>query len=153
MERKTYLLPHVCQKVGWWMLLVSLLSITMFIAIDSTTGLSNINVALSYLVSILATCLPYLSMGLICLSQEKEEDEYVSHLRMRSLFWVVVFAFAAGIIEQSMNYIFVSFLTIEKRGVLSYMNFIVNPMSLAIVYVLIFKGSILFNTIKSRKDE
>lgn len=153
MEKKTYLLPHKCQTVGWWLLLLSLISIPVFITLDSHGHLANGGDIGGWVAMFIATCLPYIAIVLVCLSREKVEDEYINHLRVRSVFYVVVFAFIIGMLELASGFISSRLLTVGQMGqVAFYTKILTNPMILAVVYLLLFKGSILINTLKSNKD-
>lgn len=150
-------MPHKCQKAGWWLLLVWLVSVILFLTAQSIGG----NVADSietgvadYLWLFLGTCLPYIAVLLICVSKEKTEDEFINHLRIRSLLWVVAFAFVVGMLSLSLNYSLVRLGTVHQVGMVSmWVNLATNPLTLAVVYLLLFKGSVFINGLKSRNYE
>ena len=84
MKKKSILLPHTCQKIGWWLLLMIPLGVwfsDILYDFFSETQLfamveGNIRffIMVCYLLLIASTCM-------ICLSKEKVEDEMVSQYR------------------------------------------------------------------------
>ena len=71
---KTVLLPHRWQKVGWWMIVASVVLATAIAVVE----ISGIRVGFP----IMASWIPAVAgLLLLCLSQEKTEDEYIRHLR------------------------------------------------------------------------
>ena len=88
MKKKSILMPHTCQKIGWWLLLLIPLGVWFSdILYDyfSETQLfamveGNIRffIMVCYLVLIASACM-------ICLSKEKVEDEMVSQYRLRAI--------------------------------------------------------------------
>ncbi len=106
-----YLLPHIFRKIGWLVFVPSLVVILLLIT-DSVPGLDDDLLAFptfhltssEYLFGSgvsafyfgtegmlyeLLVCLAFVSAYMICFSCEREEDEYVEHLRMRSLLWAL----------------------------------------------------------------
>lgn len=88
MNNKSILMPHSCQKVGWWLLLLIPLTYgfyevlfhffhetRLFAVVNSN---SRFMTMLFYLVIIAAAFL-------ICLSKEKVEDEMISQYRLRAI--------------------------------------------------------------------
>lgn len=88
MKKKSILLPHTCQKIGWWLLLLIPLGVwfsDILYDFFSETQLfamveGNIRffIMVCYLLLIASTCM-------ICLSKEKVEDEMVSQYRLRAI--------------------------------------------------------------------
>ena len=108
-----YLLPHIFRKIGWIiftpccvMILVSWLGINDWFNDDRlsfiTLHIGNLNFfapeqegrsffyfAQEDMFSELVYCLTFLSLYMIAFSKNVVEDEYVEHLRMRSLVWAL----------------------------------------------------------------
>ena len=81
MNNKSLLMPHVCQKIGWWLFLVSILVDvvkTIFFHVFDSMEVAGW-MARSSSILMLA------SLPLICLSKEKVEDEMISSLRLRAV--------------------------------------------------------------------
>ena len=88
MKKKSILLPHACQKIGWWLLLLIPLvwgayeilyrffrETNLFAVVNNN---SRFITMVFYLVVIAAAFL-------ICLSKEKVEDEMVSQYRLKAI--------------------------------------------------------------------
>ena len=88
MQKKSILLPHACQKIGWWLLLLIPLGVwfsdmlydyfretPLFTMVE---GNIRFFIMVCYLVLIASACM-------ICLSKEKVEDEMVSQYRLRAI--------------------------------------------------------------------
>ena len=66
MNKKSYLLPHACQKAGWWMLLASLAFAVIYVLIEAGNFYDTLAEAPAILM-FLATGLPFLSLMMICI--------------------------------------------------------------------------------------
>lgn len=151
MTKKSLLLPHCFQTTGWWLLAISLVMLGVTLALDMNGNAQGTAFAV---LAIAGTCLPTLSLLLICVSKERHEDEYVAYLRTRSVLWVVAFAFVVGMIEQSTDYMSVRYLTMQQLGRQHFlMALLTNPALLAVVYLVLFKGALFINKVKISKDE
>ena len=89
------LLPHKYKKAGWIMLIVSFVVIVTYIVATrihfSLKADYTMQDIFNPIVRILPL-LPYLSIFLICLSREEQEDEFISHIRIRLLaFFAILF--------------------------------------------------------------
>lgn len=108
-----YLLPHIFRKIGWFvfipcwvMIIVSWLGINNLFDDDwlsfvtlhignlgfftpEQEGHSFLYFAREDMFSEIIYCLAFVSLYMIAFSKEKVEDEYVEHLRMRSLVWAL----------------------------------------------------------------
>ena len=78
MNNKSILMPHSCQKVGWFLLILSVIA-----EVAKVLLVHNIDVAwyfakVSHIIFIV-------SIFLICLSKEKVEDEMISGFRLKSI--------------------------------------------------------------------
>lgn len=88
MNNKSILMPHSCQKVGWWLLLLIPLVLgfywILYACYHDTQLFASVNnnsrfiTMLCYLVIIAASFL-------ICLSKEKVEDEMISQYRLKAI--------------------------------------------------------------------
>ena len=81
MNNKSILMPHACQKVGWWLLLVTALLVVANTIIIYTTH----NIDVSWYLAKAAHLVFILSLFFITLSKEKVEDEMIHGLRMKAL--------------------------------------------------------------------
>ncbi|MCQ2112120.1 MAG: hypothetical protein MJY95_02115 [Bacteroidaceae bacterium] len=153
MEKKSFLLPHCCQIIGWWLLgLVAVLCITfVIISYNAGAGAAEVGDFTRNLYAFGFYFLPNIALLLICLSREKEEDEYISFIRSRSVFIVVVFGFVGGMLLSAFAGYSFRMMSAEFVGrFMMYAQWFPNRAVLAIVYLLIFKGTLFVNKLKSR---
>lgn len=94
---KSILLPYRCKKVGWWVLPFSLVLIAVIIVI-LTTGLldysaHDIGPTVKFYETVLrlSVLLPYVAAILICLSKEKQEDEFIQQIRTRIIAYFAIY--------------------------------------------------------------
>ncbi len=149
MNNKSILMPHSCQNIGWWLLLLTALIVVAKIIISYTTR--NIDVVWylaksSHLILITA-------LFFITLSKEKVEDEMISGLRLKALgltgyVLFVVFLLLSLTLELHLLDLFTSNVgTISPF--LSELFLIVLPIAGAGLYYLIFR--VLLR--QSKKDQ
>ena len=156
METKSYLLPYICQKVGWWLFRVSLVLIACLLILEVSDAVNNVNIPdwMSETTVWLSFAIPYSSIALICLSREKVEDEYISSIRSRSVFIVVVYAFIASLFRSFCYQVGVLLYGASFVGIVAFFSqWLIHPFILAIVFQIIFKGTLIINKIKARNDE
>ncbi len=151
MKKKSYLFPHIYQKIGWWLVGASLAGWLLMAVSASFSSTITIGTVYNILMSVL-TFLPSVALILICLSQEKQEDEYIQNIRARSVFMVVVFAFVFKMLYFSASQFFIMFCPLEIYGRLSYLQLFTSGLVLAFLYLVIFKGSIYIDYIKSKRN-
>ena len=106
------LLPYSYKKVGWYTLAVSLILIPALIVFvfviwykrgdagfwnggKSFWDVYEANTALFRLIILL----PYIAIILICLSKEKQEDEFIRHIRVRTLICFVIIYLIIGYVH------------------------------------------------------
>ena len=81
MNNKSLLMPHICQKIGWWLFLVSIL-----IDVIKTIFFHDLNsMEVAGSIARVSSILMLASLLLICLSKEKVEDEMISSLRLKAV--------------------------------------------------------------------
>jgi len=108
----TLLLPYSYKKGGWYTLAVSLILIPALIVFvfviwykrgdagfwnggKSFWDVYEANTALFRLIILL----PYIAIILICLSKEKQEDEFIRHIRVRTLICFVIIYLIIGYVH------------------------------------------------------
>ena len=85
---KSLLLPHKCKKVGWIMLIASFAVIATYILATRIHFSLKVDFTMQDVFNPIVRLLPlfpYLSIFLICLSREEQEDEFISYIRVRLL--------------------------------------------------------------------
>lgn len=136
MNKKSILLPHSCQKLGWCLLALSIL---VFIA--KVLFVHDIDVAWYFAKA--AHIAFTVSLFFICLSRETVEDEMISGFRLKSI-GITAYAFfvflllLSVILEVKPGFIF-SGLESTLSAYLSELLLIVLPLFLFILYYGLFK--------------
>lgn len=93
---KSLLLPYRYKKTGWCLLALSVILIPALIYYNKYVlvlcwhGDTPQLVKLYLVLSILITFFPYLGSMLVCLTKERQEDEFIRHIRVRVLVWFVL---------------------------------------------------------------
>lgn len=149
MEKKSFLLPHVCQKIGLALLVLFIL----FVLLEVFANGNTIEIP-DWLTNPLAWtfyALPSVSVMLICLSREKIEDEYISHIRGRAVFIVVLIGFIASLITNAARASAAQLYGPDTVGsILTYAWWFTNALPISLLYILIFKGTLFINWVKTR---
>ena len=140
MKNKSILMPHVCQKIGWWLLLLTVLVGVSKIVITYTTH--NINVA--WYMAKASYILLIISLLLITLSKEKVEDEMISGIRLKAL-GITSYVFFVLLLILGLIMDFCEMLS----PYLGELLLIVLPFLTAGLYFLLFKGMLL----RSQKEQ
>lgn len=136
--KKTVLLPHGWQKVGGWMIVASVLLATAIAAVDIISG-----TRCGF--PIMASWIPAVAgLLLVCLSQEKVEDEYIHHLRGKIVFITVAVAIISKMSTMIVSMICNNFgwvpFTIHFMGI----SILYNPIVLIVGYIISLKLSLYF---------
>ena len=96
---RSLLLPHKYKKVGWIMLIASFAVIATYIVVTRINFTLKADFTMEDVFNPIVRILPlfpYLSIFLICLSREEQEDEFISHIRIRLLaFFAILFVLAS----------------------------------------------------------
>lgn len=136
MNSKSILMPHSCQKIGWWLLLLTVLIVLAKIIVLYTTHSIDVVWYLaksSHLILIA-------SLFFITLSKERVEDEMISGLRLKALgltcyVFFVVFLLLSLALEFHLLDLFMNDLSLY----LSELFLIILPIASAGLYYLIFR--------------
>ena len=136
MKNKSILMPHTCQKVGWCLLILSVIvefAKALFVhSIDEAWYFAKAS-HITFIVSIF----------LICLSKEKVEDEMISGFRLKAIgitayvFFVLLLVLSI-VLEVKPGFIF-SNAEDPLSAYLSELFLIVLPILLFVLYYGIFK--------------
>ena len=140
MKNKSILMPHVCQRIGWWLLLLTVLVGVSKIVITYTTH--NINFA--WYMAKASYILLIISLLLITLSKEKVEDEMISGIRLKAL-GITSYVFFVLLLILGLIMDFCEMLS----PYLGELLLIVLPFLTAGLYFLLFKGMLL----RSQKEQ
>ena len=130
---KNLLLPHKCQILGCWMLVVAAVAAVAFIASDIYNIIHNPPI-------LITLALAYLGLLLVCLSREKVDDEYISFIRGRIIFIIATVAIVAKIFSMIVTVINVYQST--SMPIYSYLgciSFLYHPVILMVIYIISLK--------------
>ena len=154
MKTNSLLLPHSWQIGGWiafalWLVFAGV----RLLLFDADYNVSDSPLFLRVLLMMLWELLPYLSIMLICISREKQEDEYVQHIRALSVFSLALFLLLLGMLSYGTERLidYWGWPNVSYWLTWSRTYFSLTPVA-AILYLLIFKGLLFYNWIKSRAN-
>lgn len=134
MNKKQFLLPHVVQRAGEFL---ALLGVVCFLFWKHEIGLFFGGMMFS------------IGLILCAISREKVEDEYINYLRLKSIFRVAVVFLVYSVVFPIVNYIAIRTIDFATWGsIITILGVIRQPWFLILLYLAIFKGSIILNTRK-----
>ena len=146
MNKTSYLLPHSFQRIGW-ALLISL-PVLLGLMLLTFNGLELIPQSYSQFGTLVLYIVAALSALFVGLSEEKQEDEFIQTLRMRSVSNTAWICFILTIVSALIVDVFVAF-RIQGGDPFLYSHKIVNSLIFAFfVYIVIFR----FRLYKYRKE-
>ena len=143
MNKSSILMPHTCQRIGWCLLILSIL-----VEIIKALFIRDIDVAWYFAKAAHVTFI--ISFFLICLSKEKVEDEMISGFRLKSIgitayVFFLLFLFLSLVLELRLFRIFSD--TISAYLSEAFLIFL--PLFLFVLYYSLFKWMLW----KSNKQE
>ena len=127
MNNKSILMPHTCQKVGWCLLIFSII-----VEVAQALFVHNMDVAWYFAKTAHITLI--VSLFFICLSKEKVEDEMISGFRLKSI-GITAYVFFVLLLILSI----VLEVKPDTNPYLSELFLLVLPLLLFVLYYGIFK--------------
>lgn len=153
MTNKTYLLSHRYQKFGWMAFAISLIALVVLLGQD-IIGLCPDSSILGTLATMWTRFVSPIAIFILCMTQEKVEDEYIQHIRARSIYNVVLLAFIIAVVNTPLSYLLSRFVGLNVLGrYLTCVEIFKMAIPLACVYLIIFKGTLLLNWLNTRKND
>ena len=163
------LLPYRFKKTGWWILIASMIVIPTVLYIMGKTKVDVLGPdRYDYIRHYVTVCkimavFPYIGLMIVCLTKEKQEDEFIRHIRVRVLvYFVIVFVLAQFLLKQSVTgtYMYLTFHRNQSVSnlyiVLGYLERVFRLLSfvplLSVVYALVLR-KVLSNNLKESNDE
>ena len=139
MNNKSILMPHRCQKVGWWLLLLTALIVITKVILTYATH--SIDVA--WYLAKASHFVLIASLFFITLSKEKVEDEMISGLRLKAIgltgyVFFIVFLLLSLALELRLFALFKCYDNVTE-AYLSEFFLIFLPVAIAGLYYLIFR--------------
>ncbi len=135
MNTKSILMSHICHKIGWWTLLLTVMitlvkTILLYFFGGEIMDVAGYMARISHLILII-------SLSLICLSREKIEDEMISGLRLKAVGYTAWFFFIFTLVVSLL--LMVQPVDSDITLYLSELFLICLPVGLAGLYLVIFK--------------
>ena len=132
---KVFLLPNIFKKIGWVVFIPSSLIGLVLCYFDyEPSRISPLLEKIEFNTIIIAFIL--ISGMFVGFSKEKEEDEYITSLRLNSLIWAVV-----------INYTILLFSNLFIYGIPFVNVMIYNMFTVLFIYIILF-NSLLFRSLK-----
>ncbi len=146
MNKTSYLLPHSFQRIGW-ALLISL-PILLALILWVFNGLKLIPQSYSQFGTLLLYIVAALSALFVGLSEEKQEDEFIQTLRMRSIANTAWICFILMIVTAIVGDVFQAFRIHGGKGFFYSYNMFNSLIFAFFLYIAIFR----FRLYKYRKE-
>ena len=146
MDRKHYLLPHSFQRVGWALLICFpiLLGLVPWVFNDLKLIPQHYSRYGTMVLEIVAA----LSAFFVGLSEEKQEDEFIRSLRLRSVALTAYICFVLMIISAIIVDVRVAFRLPARSPILSFYRLFNSIIFAFFVYIVIFR----YRLFKYRKE-
>ena len=167
------LLPNKYKKAGWYTLIVSMVLIPVLMAFvfviwtkkgdadfwhgdASFWSVYETNTPLFRLIILL----PYIAILLICLSREKQEDEFIRHIRVRTLVYFAIFFLVAASLDSLFENMYQVYL-FRTHNTNSYVYMVALIFLrlaswlpfVSVVYALVLRKVLSKNSIESNDEE
>lgn len=157
---KSLLLPNSCRKAGWYVFIISLVVIAAIVILNAKLGHSDELYENHITLLRLMILIPYIALVFICLSREKQEDEFIRLIRVRILIYFAIFYLVAGIIyglSENLWQLY-QFRTMNNRAYVAQLFVLIMRLLswfplLAVVYSQVLKKVLAKNTIESGNEE
>lgn len=157
---KSLLLPNSCRKAGWYVFIISLVVIAAIVILNAKLGHSDELYENHTTLLRLMILIPYIALVFICLSREKQEDEFIRLIRVRILIFFAIFYLVAGIIyglSENLWQLY-QFRTMNNRAYVAQLFVLIMRLLswfplLAVVYSQVLKKVLAKNTIESGNEE
>ena len=157
---KSLLLPNSCRKAGWYVFIISLVVIAAIVILNAKLGHSDELYENHTTLLRLMILIPYIALVFICLSREKQEDEFIRLIRVRILIYFAIFYLVTGIIyglSENLWQLY-QFRTMNNRAYVAQLFVLIMRLLswfslLAVVYSQVLKKVLAKNTIESGNEE
>ena len=139
MNNNSILMPHACQKIGWWLLLFTVLLVVAKMILLYTTH----NIDVTWYLAKSSHFILIASLFFITLSKEKVEDEMISGLRLKAIgltgyVFFVGFLLLSLVLELGLFSLIKNYDSVTE-AYLSEFFLIFLPVAIAGLYYLIFR--------------
>lgn len=152
---KSYLLPYKYQKLGWKLIciFIGLLSLHLILYLGFSIRITDAPQPVPWILFLFARVFPYLALALICLSKEKNEDEFVQYIRGKVIWFIVVTLLVLGMFNLATEEIFPMWgLGNFHHSIVWWDRYLKLTPVTTTIYIILFKGMLFYNNYKSRKS-
>ena len=157
---KSILLPNNYKKVGWYLFIVSMVIIVAIVILNAIFGHSHEMYEKYSTLLRLLILIPYIALVFICLSKEKQEDEFIRLIRVRILIYFAIFYLVVGMISGLSDNLLQLYQlrTMNTKAYLAQFFVLIMRMLswfplLAVVYSLVLRKVLSKNLIESSNEE
>ena len=125
---ESILLPYIYKKTGWWILIISAIlipAVLYFIGHVLPDNMGNVMersadrqayIRLYVTVCRIMAPIPYVGILFICLSKEKQEDEFIQHIRVRILAFFVIYYLVAMFLRKHTDFSIPTLIAMKTQG-------------------------------------
>jgi len=125
---ESILLPYSYKKTGWWILIISAIlipAVLYYIGHILPYNMGNVMersadrqafIRLYVNVCRIMAPIPYIGILLVCLSKEKQEDEFIRHIRVRILAFFVIYYLIATFLRKHTDFSIPILITMKTQG-------------------------------------
>lgn len=157
---KSILLPNNYKKVGWYLLIVSMVMIAAIVILNAVFGHSDELYEKHSTLLRMMILIPYIALIFICLSKEKQEDEFIRLIRVRILIHFAIFYLSVGMVGGLSENLFqiYQFRTMNQDTNAAMIFLLIMRLLswfplLAVVYALVLRKVLSKNLIESSNEE
>jgi len=125
---KSILLPYSYKKTGWWILIISVIlipAVLYFIGHVLPDNMGDVMgrsadrqafIRLYVTICRIIVPIPYIGILLICLSKEKQEDEFIQHIRVRIMAFFVIYYLIAMFLRKHTDFYIPTLIAMKTQG-------------------------------------
>ena len=146
MDHKHYLLPHSFQRIGWALLIAC--PILFGIILLLFNGLELLPQSYSRFGALILYLTASFAALFVGLSEEKQEDEFIQSIRLRSIAQTAYVCFVLMILSAILVDTLVAFRVHGRSGFFSFYQLVSNIIFAFFVYIIIFR----YRLYKYRKE-
>ncbi len=157
---KSILLPNNYKKVGWYLLIVSMVMIAAIVFLNAVFGHSDELYEKHSTLLRMMILIPYIALIFICLSKEKQEDEFIRLIRVRILIYFAIFYLSVGMVGGLSENLFqiYQFRTMNQDTNAAMIFLLIMRLLswfplLAVIYALVLRKVLYKNLIESSNEE
>ena len=159
---KSILLPNSYRKTGWYLFIISMVLIVSVVILNCKFGHANGRELYENHATLLRMMIlvPYIALIFICLSKEKQEDEFIRLIRVRILIYFAIFYLLVGMVDGLFENLFQIYqfrtMNYDTNAVMIFlqmMRLLFWFPFMAVVYALVLRKVLSKNSIECNDEE